>query len=334
MGGGGVMRAVAKVGIRAANCGFRSEHPVTKAATANPTSSSSKTEAKLYVSSSENDITPARVLSEFEEWEFAEEEEYVAPRLVFGEAPSFVEAKEATSQLKDALQRTYLSSPSSTGSRDSYKSGHVYAYSDVSQTKPCVTSEKILAPAPSKHAMQAFRFLSETPAAQNVVASIASDPNVWNAVLQNPDLQEFLSSQKSSKKILFPHSFSGHSCFHIYKKLIKLLLPNSSFFGEGATSKGSVTDDFFFQTSPKASDGDSDDGESGGLADFLNNIKVTVVDIWSSLSDYFQSLFSGPAGVNPNADGTARIGFTDKALNGSFIGLAVMAILVVVLKRN
>ncbi|KAG9146713.1 hypothetical protein Leryth_005056 [Lithospermum erythrorhizon] len=299
MGGGGVMRAVAKVGIRAANCGFRSEHPVTKAATANPTSSSSKTEAKLYVSSSENDITPARVLSEFEEWEFAEEEEYVAPRLVFGEAPSFVEAKEATSQLKDALQRTYLSSPSSTGSRDSYKSGHVYAYSDVSQTKPCVTSEKILAPAPSKHAMQAFRFLSETPAAQNVVASIASDPNVWNAVLQNPDLQEFLSSQKSS-----------------------------------ATSKGSVTDDFFFQTSPKASDGDSDDGESGGLADFLNKIKVTVVDIWSSLSDYFQSLFSGPAGVNPNADGTARIGFTDKALNGSFIGLAVMAILVVVLKRN
>lgn len=294
------MRAVAKVGIGAANCGFRptiSETPVRKAARVSAVPASSSAEeitGGLRVESK----APQRGWSDFNDWEFAEKEEE-KPRVVFGDVPSFGEAREATYDLKDALNRTYLSSPASS----------VYGYSDVSETKACLTSERTLAPAPSQHAIQAFRFLSESTTAQNVVASIACDPNVWNAVLQNPALQEFLESQKS----------------------------NTSFTGLDAGATGSVTGDFFFQPSPEGSDVNSEneeDAKAGGLAEFLDNIKLTVVDIWSSLSDYFQNLFMGPAAVFPNADGTARIGFTDKALGGSFMGLAAMAILVVVLKRN
>lgn len=39
---------------------------------------------------------------------------------------------------------------------------------------------------------------------QSVVASIACDPAVWNAVVKNDALVEFIQSQKTSKKPIFP----------------------------------------------------------------------------------------------------------------------------------
>lgn len=38
---------------------------------------------------------------------------------------------------------------------------------------------------------------------QSVVASIACDPQVWNAVLKNDALVEFIQSQKTSKNFFF-----------------------------------------------------------------------------------------------------------------------------------
>ncbi|KAJ6886345.1 hypothetical protein NC651_026897 [Populus alba x Populus x berolinensis] len=43
--------------------------------------------------------------------------------------------------------------------------------------------------------MQAFSLLNESPKIQTVVAALASDPNVWNAVWENKALQELLQSQ-------------------------------------------------------------------------------------------------------------------------------------------
>lgn len=49
----------------------------------------------------------------------------------------------------------------------------------------------------TKLAMQYIYFTSCSW--QTVVASIACDPNVWNAVMQNPTLMEFLDSEKKCK---------------------------------------------------------------------------------------------------------------------------------------
>ncbi|PHT99481.1 hypothetical protein BC332_31676 [Capsicum chinense] len=48
------------------------------------------------------------------------------------------------------------------------------------------------------------RFLKKQQHFNSVVASITCDPNVWNAVMQNPALQEFLDPQKASAS--FPDS--------------------------------------------------------------------------------------------------------------------------------
>ncbi|KAE8677290.1 hypothetical protein F3Y22_tig00111540pilonHSYRG00156 [Hibiscus syriacus] len=47
-----------------------------------------------------------------------------------------------------------------------------------------------LAPKP---AAQVFKLLDQSPAIQTIVASIAADPNVWNAVLHNPAYIDFRS---------------------------------------------------------------------------------------------------------------------------------------------
>nr|KAJ0185355.1 hypothetical protein LSAT_V11C900459770 [Lactuca sativa] len=110
---------------------------------------------------------------------------------------------------------------------------------------------------------------NESPSAQNVVASIASDPNVWNDVLKNEALVEFLENHQSS--VVFPEF--------------------------GIDGKGSSTDE---------SESTSESGN--GFMDYVKDIKhkviVTVVDMMNSLSDMFQTLFGGaPKGeftVNPD----------------------------------
>ncbi|KAI3526787.1 hypothetical protein L1887_06050 [Cichorium endivia] len=88
------------------------------------------------------------------------------PRLVFGGAPTIQEAKQATYDLNDALEKTYLSSNATNGQLLSALSD-----SEDADTKTCLVSESSV----SKHAIQALKLLNESPAAQNVVASISCD---------------------------------------------------------------------------------------------------------------------------------------------------------------
>ncbi|KAL0455280.1 UNVERIFIED_CONTAM: hypothetical protein Slati_0867200 [Sesamum latifolium] len=92
------------------------------------------------------------------------------PRVVFGGVPTLQETKEATSELKAALNKTYLSSPNSVGCEGSFVVDHGSSLSlsdkQVAETKACVTIGIAVALAVPAPAIMAFRFLSESFAAQ------------------------------------------------------------------------------------------------------------------------------------------------------------------------
>ncbi|CAI9088629.1 OLC1v1023017C1 [Oldenlandia corymbosa var. corymbosa] len=311
MGGGAAMRAAAKAaGAGILNNGLRIVVPDYSASSASrkviqlQSMSVSTSANAVKTDISDPDTVPVhRPCWEFEDWELAGGDEELSgltqegfSRLVFGAAPSLDEAQEATSELKDVLDKAYLSSPVSP------RSWH--SQSEVSDTKPLRSSEKVLAASSPKHAMEAFKFLNESPAVQNVVASIACDPNVWNAVLLNPTLQEYIQSQ------------------------------NIGAFGVDQCENELTGTDILSPRSHQRHDGADDPGESNpsiGIVDYLRELKLTVVDMLSNLGDYFQILFGGYDGEN-NSKGTMS-SFVDKALGPSLLGLAIMVILVVVLKR-
>lgn len=119
MGGGGVIRTVGKVaGIgAAASRGLRGNQP---APVAEHSARSVSRKVASIVSSnngavSAGDVSPVSVQRpawEIDDWEFAGEEGDPVmssgepmPRVVFGAAPSFEEARAATDELKDALEK-------------------------------------------------------------------------------------------------------------------------------------------------------------------------------------------------------------------------------------
>ncbi|KVI10370.1 uncharacterized protein LOC112506612 [Cynara cardunculus var. scolymus] len=288
MGGGAAMRAAAKVaGLGVSNGGLRGggNHVVSAARRSVASGVSSSDDVKLAIA---NKTTNSSVEKGYDDWEFADELlNDPMPRLVFGGAPTIQEAKQATSDLGDALDKTYLSS-------NDQNSSLLFDLEHV-ETKPCLVTDTCA----SKHAIQAFRLLHENTEAQNVVASIASDPNVWTAVLKNEALVDFLQTHKTS--VIFPQ----------------------------------VND----ERSPEASESKSASGK--GFRDYVEDIKqkisVTVVDMMTSFSDTFLSLFAGGSAKGQeytmNPDGTAGISVEKTTIAATLMGLAIMVITVVVLKR-
>ncbi|KAL8237808.1 hypothetical protein R6Q59_018889 [Mikania micrantha] len=310
MGGGVAMRAAAKVaGIGALNGSlFASEIPVVSAvrqATRSVKSAvvSNSDDLKLTIASDDCNASLLAEKTYDDDWEFAgfEDEMFMEagepmPRLVFGGAPSIQEAKQATTELNHVLEKTYLL-PNATKRQQ-------LSDLECTETKPCLVSEPLVAPLASKHAIQAFRLLSENPKAQNVVASIASDPNVWNAVLQNPDLMDFLQTHKTD---VFPETDS-----HVNH-------PSDETQEDTRESKSASGNSFM---------------------DYMEEIKqkitVKVVEMMNSLSDTFQSLFGGSPkdGVTVNPDGTAGISMEQTAIGASLMGLVILVISVIVLRRS
>lgn len=248
---------------------------------------------------------------ELDDWEFAGGEEELLiehseplPRVVFGPAPSLKEAKEATVDLKDALEKVYLSSPAGTKSGGSFGSGQLSALGllanpDSLETKSCITCDPRTS-SPS-FAISAFALLNESPAAQTVVASIASDPNVWDAVWKNEALQEFLQFQKTQ---------SGADA-----ELIKDLGSPKMFteLSDNASETG-------FEDAPK---------------DIFDTIKQSVAEMVNNVSSFVQQIFGfSTENKSTAADGDSRPFFFEKPLGMSFMAVAMMVIMVVVLKRG
>ncbi|CAH9083551.1 unnamed protein product [Cuscuta europaea] len=316
MGGGGAMKAAAKVaGIGVANSvrGFAPDHPVCAAARMAVrqvsvfAGSSASDDAKgLMLPVSAVDGTSVQMpCSEFDDWEFPDAEEGPPPRLVFSGAPTLQEAKEATSDLKEAIENVFLSPTNKFGGSRA-TGADLFSNSNDVETKSCVNAEtaviKSLAPT---NAFQAFMLLCESSAAQNVVASIACDPNVHSAVMVNPELQKFLTTFKSGPCHPGEHNVGVEESV-----------------GENEAP---------YQAASKSVDEPAHTGS--GFADFFKNMKVAVVDMINSLSGYLENIFSEGYNVVASGDGSAKVSGVDKAIGASFMGLAVMVIMVVLLKR-
>ncbi|ESR65363.1 hypothetical protein CICLE_v10008955mg [Citrus x clementina] len=315
MGGGAAMRAAGKVaGIGVFNGGFRGG-----LSSATPTAQSLRNVQRPVAATissgkvSGGDVAEAHKATweMVDDWEFAGGVDDLPaepmPRVVFGGAPSLEETKEATAELKDALDKVYLSSSNSNTSEhgDPFVVGEVssmplLANSEHTETKSCITYDLKSASVP-KPAIQAFKLLSESPAAQSVVASIACDPAVWNAVVKNDALVEFVQSQKTNDMLQDQESLK-----------IFEAASDSSQFG----------------------DTENQSADSGSFPmDVLETIKNKVVDMVNNVTGFLQNIFGFAAADKTSSEADAG-GFTiDKTLGTAFTGLAMMVIVVVLLKR-
>ncbi|KAJ7948521.1 Uncharacterized conserved protein (UCP012943) [Quillaja saponaria] len=311
MGGGAAMRTVAKVaGIGVATGGLRGV-PVMPPAEQSVRNASRPVSAILSLEGAKStEVLPSKAAAAWEDgWDFADENDLVMeagepmPRVVFSGVPSYQEAKVATTELKDALDKVYLSSPKSA-TCEGYSAGDqvsdlpLLSRSDM-ETKSCAIETTIATPPVPKQALQAFKFLSSSPEAQNVVTSIACDPNVWNAMMENPVLKDFVVSHQTSVE-----------------------------YQEEPPKKFEVVSDSCQTEDSKSSVFD--------VMGTLQNIRLTVTEMVCNVSKYLQNIF-GPAAaekMSSDADGNAKATFMDNTtLGASLMGLVVMVVMVVVLKR-
>eukprot|EP00262_Sarcandra_glabra_P019362 TRINITY_DN728_c0_g1_i1.p1 TRINITY_DN728_c0_g1~~TRINITY_DN728_c0_g1_i1.p1 ORF type:complete len:323 (+),score=68.70 TRINITY_DN728_c0_g1_i1:245-1213(+) len=322
MGGGAAMRTAVKAAGFGINGGFRgftsspvaepavtgwkysrSVPPIVSATSANEGGKS----AILVSSSSQTEkIDEASVQKpswEVDDWEFAGGEEDLfdsllpTPRVVFGAVPTLDEAKEATSDLKDAIEKIYFSSSDTTGCNDSSKAVQGSTFSRLlsledSETKACVTSDRAaILPSVSKHVFQAFTLLNESPEAQNVVASLASDKNVWEAVMKNEKVMEFYQSNQIGALPDDVNVDMGYAEKHTEESNINILM------------------------------------------ELMNKIKMKVVEMISNISNLFQNVF-GNFTQETSFTESKRSTTTETAIGASFMALAIAAIMVVLVKRG
>ncbi|KAI9093293.1 hypothetical protein K1719_027307 [Acacia pycnantha] len=304
MGGGGVLRTAAKVaGAGVASASLRGV-PVAPPAEQSIRRASRPVSAVLTSEGAKSaDAAPLHTAASWglDEWDFAHDDGLAmeagepTPRVVFGEVPSFQEAKAAASELKNAIDEVYLSSNSS-GSEVSVQSPLLPG----TETKFCVI-EAISTPSMPNHALQAFKFLSTNSESQTIVASVASDPNVWNAIMQNPSLKDFLQSHQTAAGV------ESEEASKILEKLHH---------------------------------SDQKDNQGNGFVDFMEtmqNFKVTVTEMVSNVSKYFSNIFGlseAEKSSSGGANGNTKVNFMDHfAMGGTLMGLAVLVIMVVLLKR-
>ncbi|KAK8469528.1 hypothetical protein PHAVU_005G089400 [Phaseolus vulgaris] len=79
----------------------------------------------------------------------------------------------------------------------------VQSASEVSPANKSSGTDDISNPSAPDRVFQAFQLLSESSEGQSVVASIACDPNIWNAMVKNPKLQDFVDAQQTGKLVCF-----------------------------------------------------------------------------------------------------------------------------------
>ncbi|KAG2299340.1 hypothetical protein Bca4012_010913 [Brassica carinata] len=292
MGGGRVMATAAKVaGIGVAKGGFRGGLGVPAAANdqfiVRNTSASKPASASISSvvhPSAEEDAVVMRKSVWEDEWEFAEVETKTIPRVVFSKPPSLEEAKEATDDLKDALNMAaYMEGSNEVGSVSRMFS----SYQSSENNRAVVES------AVPQVALKAFAFLSENTAAQSVVASIASDPKVWDAVMENKDLMKFLETNTAS------------------------------------TKDEADNDDKSELSSETESEEDSE-AKPVQLMEILRDMKLKAVLMMENVSSYFGGLFNSTDSFTEGGQERKRTLLNDPT---SLFGLAVCVIFMVVLKR-
>lgn len=168
---------------------------------------------------------------------------------------------------------------------------------------------------------------------QTVVQSIACDPNIWNAVMQNPAVTSFFESQLAGNHYLNSLLSSMSFIVHLFLFVLSLVLDFHEnwvamfdFATADSTNGAAFAGSGFAETPEKE---EKPESQSGNVFDFmgiLQNLKLTVTEMVSRMSNFFQNIF--PTVEKDNS-------FMDykNVMGTSFMGLAVMVIMVVLMKR-
>ncbi|PUZ42329.1 hypothetical protein GQ55_9G574600 [Panicum hallii var. hallii] len=308
---GGSIRAAAKAAVIG---GYRSAAYMRR--TVIPSSHSSS-------SSSATDSRKASTIA-VDDWVIPDHE-------VFGPVPTHEEAMAATLDLKDAFeiaqvesQTAHIDTPkthlSPTDQDNHAKIAQQIAIPELvhSETPQVVvhseTSEKednyenLLAAAGTPGCVvQAFTLLQESPEAQDVVAALASDKNVWDAVMKNEKVMKFYKTYES--------------------KLSECSSAASSVSGDEVVDGDAASVQNSNGLHPSA-------GES--LKDYLEKMKALVSEMMSNLSNMMQDL------VATSDEGRCKGKIKTLILSSSkdfpsapsaFVLLAIASIMVVLLKR-
>ncbi|XVE50464.1 hypothetical protein DITRI_Ditri01bG0164300 [Diplodiscus trichospermus] len=345
MGGGSVMRAAGKVaGFGIVNTTLRggvqvtppsAEYSVMRVVAPRSASSAINVSSGGVSSVAETTVSDNQKVSweMVNDWEFAGGvEEEVAlegstsvfggrepmAQVLFGGVPSLEETKEATSDLKDALDKVYLLSPKSADT--AAQASGLSLLSNPEETKDCVACHVNNTSVP-KPAIQAFKLLKESPAVQSVVASIAADPNVWNAVLQNSAYMEFILSQKTNDE--FKHQGSTQSSDS------SMNVEEHYFDASQPKDRGKPFSDFLQNI--KTSVVEMVISKKKSVAEMVISKKKSVVEMVSKATDFIQSLYALPSAQKGKENGGLDI--IEKTIGASIMGLVVMVIMIVLLKR-
>ncbi|KAK7405106.1 hypothetical protein VNO78_06301 [Psophocarpus tetragonolobus] len=319
MGGGGAMRSAAKIaGIGVARSGLRG--PPASLPTDQLLCNASRPASVVGVSSQGTksaEATPLHAAAPWDDWDFADDRDLVLPRMVFGSVPTFKEAKEATTELKEAIDKVYLSPAASQYSSpgDQVSALSPTLYEPVNRSRVIDTISNPSAP---DHAIQAFHLLSTSPEVQAVVASVACDPNVWTAVMENPAVSSFFQSQQTV----------------------------ADFGAEENTEEVRNVSNHASETveSPEKVEDSSESHPGNGFFNFrgfMKKVKLTVTELVSKVSGYLQNIFPTPdtpkEKMSTDANGDTKASFTDSKTaafgGGTLIGLVVLVIMVIVTKR-
>uniref|UniRef100_A0ACD5TVN7 Uncharacterized protein n=1 Tax=Avena sativa TaxID=4498 RepID=A0ACD5TVN7_AVESA len=235
---------------------------------------------------------------------------YIPDHEVFGPVPTHEEALAATIDLREAFEiakidthvshldisKTYvLDSPTKIAQETfqdrvhSETSKHEDKYENLS-----VTSGS------SGRVIEAFTMLQDNPAAQDVVASLASDKNVWEAVMKNEKLVQFYKNCESDQ-----------------------------------SESSSVAE----EASDAESSGSSNDlslGTGDGFKEYVDKMRAFVSEMVTNLSSIMQDLIATSDEGQSKGRLRTLIMNTKKDFandRSSFVLLAMATIFVVLLKR-
>ncbi|CAD6210062.1 unnamed protein product [Miscanthus lutarioriparius] len=258
---------------------------------------------------------------------FAADDWVITDREVFGPVPTHEEAMAATLDLKDAFEIAkdkphvaHLETPKKhlwPAELDSHaKSAQEIAlpelvrsetpqdvvHSEVSKKDDNYENLLVSSGTPGR-VVQAFTLLHESPEAQDVVASLASDKNVWDAVMKNEKVIKFYKTYES--KLSECSSVSGDEVED----------------GEAASLQSNT---YLSQSA----------GES--VKDYLEKMKALVSEMMANLSNMMQDLVAiSDEGRSKGTIKTLIMSSSKDFPNApsAFVLLAIASIMVVLLKR-
>ncbi|CAN6290319.1 unnamed protein product [Urochloa humidicola] len=311
---GGSIRAAAKAAMVG---GYRSAAYMRRAAVPSSHSSSSSSAADSRKAST-------IAVESVDDWVITDHE-------VFGPVPTHEEAMAATLDLSDAFeiakaesQASDLNTPKthlSLTDQDNHakvaqqialpenvdsETPQVIVHSETSNKED--NYENLLAATGTPgRVVQAFTLLHANPEAQDVVASLASDKNVWDAVMKNEKVMKFYKTYES--------------------KLSECSSAASSVSGDEVEDGDAASVQNSTDFSPST-------GES--LKDYLEKMKALVSEMMSNLSNMMQDLVATSDEGRCKGKLKTLIMSSSKdfpAAPSAFVLLAIASIMVVLLKR-